>query len=168
MRILVQGISRNGRSAVARAGRFWPCDEPKLVEVLDQEADPPPIKIMVRNGTTQRMEEQERPDPDRIGRATLRLLEDDGRISIKQEGEISSRASAAAVQAARGQVAKLSEELTTATARVAEVEAKQEELEAENAKLRARCEDMEKQLATADTQKHEHDPGKAKAGKHGR
>lgn len=110
MKITVQGRSGRNRPWVARAGRFWPTDVPKLVEVVDTEEDPPSIKVKVRNPTTGRDEMQSRPDPDRIGLASYRTLEADSRLSIKQLDSVGQEAADAVMAAAQEEVARLSRE----------------------------------------------------------
>lgn len=122
MKISVQGRSAQGHANVARAGRFWPCGSAVVVDVLEQEDDPPPIQVEVRNRATNRMEKQDRPNPTVIGQATYRRLLDDARLVIKQTDTITQAAADAAMEAARAEVGRLSEENLKLKARVAELE----------------------------------------------
>jgi hypothetical protein len=126
MRITVQA-HHPSHSNLVRAGRFWPTGEPKEVEVIDSEADPPEIVTRVKNHTTQLMQDVKRPDPDRIGRRTLKILEDDKRLSLKQLDGLTSRAADAAVGAARQEVSRLSQELLDMKAKLAKAEEERNE-----------------------------------------
>lgn len=119
MRITVQANSRSGRSHLPRAGRFWPTTEALEVEVLDSEEDPPPVLVEVRNNTTGRIEKQARPNPVVIGQATLRALENDTRLSIKQHEGVAVRAAEAAIAAARGRVQEQAGQIMELQAEVA-------------------------------------------------
>jgi hypothetical protein len=138
MKILVRGSSDRSRPWIGRARRTWSCTDWKLVEVVDVKAgeysfgsnntpcaegdDPPDIEIPWKNPTTNLMGTKMVPDPDRIGQKSYRQLVDDARISIKQTDTVTSEAADAAVEAARREVARLSEENLFLKARVASLE----------------------------------------------
>jgi len=126
MRITVQA-NHPVHSQLARAQRFWPVKEPKEVEVLDQDDDPPPVKAKVKNSTTGEMVTVERPDPDRIGRKTLAILRNDRRLSIIQLDSVTSAAADASINAAREEVGRLSGELVEVKAKLAAAEKTAEE-----------------------------------------
>lgn len=163
MRITVQAHHPT-HPFLVRAGRFWPTSEPKEIEVLDTEADPPEIVTRVKNHTTSAMQDTKRPDPDRIGKGTLRILEADKRLSVKQLDGLTSRAADAAVGAARGQVKKLSEEVLELQTKLARAEAERDEAiearDAAQAELAKAAGEAQKQAEAA-----EKDAGEGKDGK---
>lgn len=121
MRVLIQALSQQGGSRLCRAGRFFPTSDPLEVEVLDQEQDPPPIEVMVPNGTTGRMQKETRPDPVRMGQASYRAVKADRRMRLIEEGAVNSAAADAAVQAARAEVMRMSGELSDARVEIAKL-----------------------------------------------
>lgn len=79
MLIEVQAVARDGFHGRWRAGRYWLAD-PKTVEVLDQDDDPPDVAMVDRTFATPR------PgicaDPTLIGRRTLRELSFDEMLTV--------------------------------------------------------------------------------------
>jgi hypothetical protein len=148
MKITVQAHHPT-HSQLARAGRFWPTAAPLEVDVLDQEEDPPEIEISLPNATTGAPMTVKRPDPVRIGKATLKILENDSRLSIKQLDGTSQRAADKAVSAAQAEVARLSAELVDVKARLARAEAEAEEAKADAANARAELEKLAAQVSAA-------------------
>ena len=134
MRILVQGLSPSGLSHLWRAGRAWPTGEPLEVEVLDQDADPPELEVLVPNATTGGLMKEKRPDPVRIGRASYAILKKDKRLRLMSTADVDSSAANAAVQAARAEVQKLAGQLADANVEIATLKA---ELAASAAALEA-------------------------------
>lgn len=118
MRITVQA-NHPVHTHLARAQRFWPVKEAREVEVIDSDDDPPPVQARVKNSTTGNMDLVERPDPDRIGRKTLKVLREDRRLSIIQLDSVTTAAADASIASARGEVARLSGELVEVRAKLA-------------------------------------------------
>lgn len=150
MQITVQARSMRGHAQLARAGRFWPTAEAKLVEVLDGEEDPPEISVDWRNPTTGRIEKKSRPDPDRVGQRTYRALLADTRLVIKETGAVNQQAADAAIAVAREEVTRMSEMNLSLKARIAGLEAGDafKDLVAENAELKAKVADLQALVET--------------------
>lgn len=127
MRVFVQGIPATpGADGVWRAGRKWPAGSSVAVEVLSGKEDPPLVPSGAKNtdGTPRMM-----PDPHRIGRDSFAALKADPRIRILSDEDTQGALNAAAVDAAKAEVAKLAAALTDAKAHIAG-------LEEENARLK--------------------------------
>jgi hypothetical protein len=109
---------------VWRAGRPFPTGAYREVEVLDQDEDPPEVENEVPNfsspGTNRKVKVA---DPDRMGRLSYARICADGRFSVKETGGVDATISAAAVVAARKEVTRLSEDLTSANIKIGELEA---------------------------------------------
>jgi hypothetical protein len=130
MRVQILANSTMGNSFLMRAGRAWPTDAPKEVEVLDVE--PPPVKVKVPNSTTGLLVEEERPDPDRLGPDSYAAVKADRRLRIVETNEINTAASDARVAAARAQVERLAGELSDAEAEIAGLKTTLEQTAAES------------------------------------
>jgi hypothetical protein len=145
MQITVQARSMRGHPQLARAGRFWPTTSAKLVEVLEQEEDPPEITVAWRNPTTGKDEPRKRPDPDRIGQKTYRMLLEDTRLVIKETGAINQQAADAAIASAREEVTRLSAMNLELKSRVAALESGDafRAMVAENEELKSKIVDLQ-------------------------
>ncbi len=80
----IQAVERAGFKGVSRGGRHWPSDGPTLVEVHDQDQDPPidNTKDKAPHVTTIHNEH-----PRRIGKATFALIQADRRLRIINSGD---------------------------------------------------------------------------------
>lgn len=137
MRVKIGAHSPLGVPHLACAGRFFPTNGYREVEVLDQEEDPPPQINKVRNPTTDAIMDLEVPDQAVMGRKSYQLILDDGRFTVQETAGIDARISGAEVAAARaevgrqaaiildhqGTIAKMTAERDIALARVAELKA---------------------------------------------
>jgi len=66
---IVKAVSREGYSGYWAAGRKWPSDSPRIIEVLDDEDDrPAPIGFTC--------------DQESIGQKSLRMIESEGCLSV--------------------------------------------------------------------------------------
>jgi len=126
MRVMIKGVTPiGGIHQIAVGGRFFPCDnDGRLVEVLEQEKDPPEVLIPVVNSTTGASVMTPRPDPDRMGRKSYEEILKDGRFQVIQTDVVDARASGAAVAAARGETQRLAGENSDLKIAVAQLEAK--------------------------------------------
>jgi hypothetical protein len=156
MKITVQA-NHPHHSQLARAGRFWSVKEATEVEVIDTEEDPPPVIVQVRNNTTQRMEDRERPNPTVIGRATLKILRADSRLSIQQLDSITSKAADKAVNAAQREVARLAGENAALVAKLAAAEQERDEAKELVAERDAQLDAKNNRLVTAEARLAEFD-----------
>lgn len=111
------------------ADRPFAVGQTREIEVLEQDDDPPPIVVRVKNHTTGAMQEESRPDPDRMGRTSYAKLVADDRLSVHESGGVDAAISGAEVAAARSEVAR--------------VAALNLDLTTENARLLARISDLE-------------------------
>jgi hypothetical protein len=123
MRVLIQALSVDGFSHLWRADRPWPTGEPIEVEVLDQDADPPPVMVEVPNSTTGKIMLEPRADPLRMGRASFALVKADKRMRIMQTADVNAAGADAAVQAAREEVQRMAGELADARVEIAKLKA---------------------------------------------
>lgn len=136
MRVKISAHSTLDVPHLARAGRFFPTKGFREIEVLEQDDDPPEIVVKVKNQTTGKMQDETRPDQDRMGRKSYARIVEDGRFSIHETGSVDSLISGAEVAAARaevgriaalnmdlkGELAKADAELTKAKDRIRELE----------------------------------------------
>lgn len=83
-RIIEVRATRGGPTGFAmRAGRAWAVGSPVLVEVVDQDGDPPAIEVAgAKVWVDGVLRAPTRPDPARIGRAALEELKADSRLSV--------------------------------------------------------------------------------------
>ncbi len=125
MFVTVIGMNE-GYGGAHRAGRYFPNGTEVRLEVLDQDDDPPQVSI----------KGEMRPDPERIGKASLEALKKDPRIKLLADGATQSGHSKAAYDEARRSaeaasgaaaglrldVARLEDEKKTLQERVAQLE----------------------------------------------
>lgn len=125
MRVAIKGVTPiAGLNSLAVGGRFFPVGgEGHIVEVLEQEEDPPPVMVGVVNATTGIEVPTPRPDPDRMGKASLREIVSDGRFGILQLDQVDARAADAAVATMRREVQRLTTENSDGKIALAQVEA---------------------------------------------
>jgi hypothetical protein len=149
--IEVEAVPREGHGSRWRADREFKAGEPVRLEVLDQDedhikgwtADHQPIfddattvEAEVTNHSTGKVTKTRRPHPTKIGRKGYEQIKADPVLRIREGGDLETKVSREAMDAARKQASELGAKLTDAHAELAEVKA-------ENAKLKARIAELE-------------------------
>lgn len=137
MRVKIGAHSPLGVPHLACAGRFFPTNGYREVEVLDQDGDPPPQINKVRNATTDQLVDLEVPDQNIMGRRSYELILADGRFTVQETAGVDARISGAEVAAARAQVARLASTILDHEGTIAKVSAERDIALARVAELEA-------------------------------
>lgn len=131
-----------GHSGAYRAGRFFPNDVDVVMDVLDQEDDPPKVKN--DKGV-------EVPDPKQIGFKSFELLRADPRIKVLADQDTQALLSQGAFDEARRQAATIAGEL-------AALKIDHARLGEENKALRAQVTELQKAAPSPATEGDEKVP----------
>lgn len=129
----VTALSREGYPGIFRAGRLWPGGKQVEVEVYDTLEDPP----------------QEEGRPIMLGQKSLALLEEDPRISLKQERAKDALEAQVEIEKLVAEQEVLAEELEKVKAELLAHINAVASLKAENAKLKAENEGLKEAAAKA-------------------
>lgn len=136
--MLIKVIAMNeGFSGAFRARRFFPNGEEVVLEVLDDDADPPEVT----DATTKKLV----PDPKRIGKASFEAIKKDMRLKLLSDGAAAGGLSKAAYDAANRSAQE-------AAAQVAATQIENARLADENKALLERLAALEKGTAPQSTE----------------
>jgi hypothetical protein len=129
--MMITVIAMNeGFAGAYKAGRFFPNGEEVTLEVLEADDDPP--KVKAPDGKT------EVPDPKKVGKTSFEAIKKDPRLKVLADRATQGVLSKAAYDEAKGSAEKAGAELIGARLEVSR-------LTDENAQLKARLAELEKQ-----------------------